>query len=442
MNHLLYGAALAAATRVMSGEVQIDGRARCALESAADAMEDVHRTVDGLSIERPGTWFRFARRLLQRSLNEPDIEWTQQWLEQEGYTREEDRLPSLWLELCSRAPRTIAYRQDREVVWRYQVGEEHFFITMAVGKSLQTSGSRWSRVCPEVRLPGDRTRYRRVQRAIARFFWQERTSLLLDYVNDDVHFVDSDDDGPGYVGPMTSQFETWARYREEGIRRCVLLQGTPGTGKSTFAREAARRLSSRTVFMTSAAANDISASDWQLMLEMLEPEMVVIDDVDRLSESTLEGNLRMFEEHHCKVPFIIFTSNDHAQLPRPMRRPGRIDQILKMDEPEAEVLEYVIVELAKREGVEIPPERLPELVTLAQETSTAHVVELLRRARVEGWNRAPLECDITFGDGFVEQTRDDDLRRLDRLDLEREAISRARISPAARESLLADLPFD
>lgn len=401
MNHLIYGAALSAASRIMSGEVTIDGRLKSAVESTTHAMEDVSRTVGDLSVDKPATWARFARRLLQRSLNEKTIEWSEQWLDQRGYTRRESRLGALWLELCNRAPKSIAYREDREIIWRFDLGDGHFFIPLHVGESLSREGSSYPMGSHEVRLPEDPAAFEQLKRAIADFFWRGRQAVFVDRVGESEQFIDADQEGPGYVGPLNDQLEVWARYRDAGIRRCVLLQGVPGNGKSTFARQAARRLSNRTVILSSEAASNISASDWQLMLEVLRPEMIVIDDVDRLADSVLEGRLRMFEEQHCDVPFIIFTSNDHTRLPRPMRRPGRIDQILELDEPDRSVLEYVVGELAARQGVEIPAGRLDHLVDIAEETSTAHVVELLRRARVEGWDAQPLACDITFGDGFV-----------------------------------------
>ena len=89
-----------------------------------------------------------------------------------------------------------------------------------------------------------------------------------------------------------------------------------------------------------------------------------------------------------------------------MRRPGRIDQILQLDQPARPVVEQIVRELAVREGVEIPAERLPALVEIGCEMSIAHVVEALRRARVEGWQHTSLPCDITFGEGFVEDSRE------------------------------------
>lgn len=401
MNHMLLGAGLSAASRLLSGEVQIEGKARAALEGALCAIEDVYEVVDDLSAYHPSSWFGFARRLLKRSMNEPDIQWTEQWLELEGYVREEDRLPALWIDLCSRAPRTIAFREDREVVWRYQVGAGQFYIPLDVGTSIRRSGSSWRHPTVEVRLPSCPVEYARFRTAVADFFWLERDAVLIDHVTDHVEFIAAEVDGPRYIGPLTSQLDRWERYRTQGLRRCVLLQGAPGSGKSTFACEAARRLSGRTVFMTSAAVNDIGASDWQLLLELLMPEMVVVDDVDRVTDACLERNLRMFEESHCPVPFILFTSNDHTKLPRPMRRPGRIDQILRTDEPDRSVILDVIQTLAAREGVSVPAARIPTLIDIAETTSTAHVVELFRRARVEGWDAERLTCDITFGDGFA-----------------------------------------
>lgn len=138
-----------------------------------------------------------------------------------------------------------------------------------------------------------------------------------------------------------------------------------------------------------------------------------------------------------------------------MRRPGRIDQILRLDQPDRVVLEHVVQELARRERVEVPRERMHMLVALAEETSTAHVVELLRRARIEGWDAPRLDCDITFERGFVEDARGDERKRLERyferkqiktsqelIADERRAIMNANLSPTMRAELLAGLPVE
>jgi ATP-dependent 26S proteasome regulatory subunit len=195
--------------------------------------------------------------------------------------------------------------------------------------------------------------------------------------------------------------EELGHFRAQGLRRNILFQGKPGTGKSTLCREAARRLSSRTLILTSEYLSNVAASEWKMLLQMLDPEMVIVDDIDRISYN-LESKLSLFEEGHCDVPYILMTSNDHETLPQALRRPGRIDMIFKLDDPEPWVLDEVIRGLAEREGVEIPTEHLEHLRKIAQETSTAHVVEVFRRAKVQGWGYE-LNGDITYTDGFRPQ---------------------------------------
>lgn len=116
--------------------------------------------------------------------------------------------------------------------------------------------------------------------------------------------------------------EGWQAFRRAGLRRNVLIQGPPGSGKSTFCAQAARTLSSRTLILTSEFFQNIGSAQWCALLEILAPEAVIVDDIDRAGEHSLESKLRLFEEGYCDVPFVFFTTNDHLKLPVFMRRPG------------------------------------------------------------------------------------------------------------------------
>ena len=180
------------------------------------------------------------------------------------------------------------------------------------------------------------------------------------------------------------------------MRRNVLLQGEPGTGKSTFCLHAARELSRRTILLTPDGYESMGINEWRKLLEVLAPEMVIVDDIDRVGEHTIEARLRLFEEGYCEVPYSLFTSNDHTRLPRAMRRPGRVDELIRVTPPGEALCDELINRLAERVGVSIPAEERPRLRQLMRERSNAHVIELLRRAQVLGWAQVTFPEDITF----------------------------------------------
>ena len=241
-----------------------------------------------------------------------------------------------------------------------------------------------------------------LREGIAQALWHRRRALLLDVVEDrKLAMSPLSVAERTYYGPKLANIEDWDKFRRRGLRRNILLQGPPGCGKSTFCLHAARTLSDRTLMLTPDFYDQVGAAQWTNIAEYLKPQMVIIDDVDRVGTRSLETKLRLFEEGYCDIPFVLFTSNDHQRLPAPMRRPGRIDQIIVFESPAKPLRWKLIREMATREGIEeVPDEHLESLDLVLRDQSTAHLVELLRRAKVLGWQEAlePEDGDITFGD--------------------------------------------
>jgi hypothetical protein len=132
-----------------------------------------------------------------------------------------------------------------------------------------------------------------------------------------------------------------------------------------------------------------------MLINDFDPEMILVDDIDRCDHS-LNQKLHLFEDKHCEVPLVIFTSNHYRQLPDAFKRPGRVDQIIEMMDPPESVRYDVIRSLGEQEGVDIPEEKIPLLDIIYQEYPGAYVVELLRRCDIEGWDYQIPEYGLTF----------------------------------------------
>lgn len=234
---------------------------------------------------------------------------------------------------------------------------------------------------------------------LASIFWEDkkiiRAGMPEDQSNKDSFVEEIDFDGREYEGPLTELYDTLSKYIENDTRRCILFQGPPGTGKSTLAYNLAERISGRTVVLTHDFLRSVYEEEWIEFMNIFQPEMILVDDIDRCAHQ-VESNLELFEERYCMVPLIVFTSNHYGQLPAAFKRPGRVDQIVKMQDPPESVRREVIKSLADQEDVEIPEDKFPILDMIYQEYPGAYIVELLRRCDVEGWDYEIPEYGLTF----------------------------------------------
>lgn len=199
-----------------------------------------------------------------------------------------------------------------------------------------------------------------------------------------------------YQGDALSLIPEWKLFMEKGIRRCVCLHGAPGTGKSTLARTAVKEINRRTLRVSQKAFYRANFTSWTQILALINPEILILDDIDRIRD--LEEYLDRFEDSYYKVPLTIFTSNDLKRLPDAFKRPGRIDQIIELEDPNPEVQLAVLRSFLKMEGLEgeIPLHRIPFMAELYRLYSGAYAVEYVRRIVVFGWDYILPKGDITF----------------------------------------------
>lgn len=127
--------------------------------------------------------------------------------------------------------------------------------------------------------------------------------------------------------------EVWARvepYIVQGKPRSVLLDGPPGSGKSTMTRrlldltEGVLGRPIRVVRIPVADFAYLRPSSADAALRLLQPDAVVIDDFDRMLGS--DSLLDFLEHARRRSRIMIGTCNDSSKLSLAVRRPERFDR--------------------------------------------------------------------------------------------------------------------
>lgn len=123
---------------------------------------------------------------------------------------------------------------------------------------------------------------------------------------------------------------------DKNIFRGILLYGNPGTGKSACSLYVAHALNMRTLHLKSIS-NNIEVSLLKEIINTYEPDIIIIDDLDR-SSMLQSGYLELLEfvSNNCK--FIFATVNNISNFDKALLRPGRFDEIIKFNSLDHKIL--------------------------------------------------------------------------------------------------------
>jgi hypothetical protein len=174
-----------------------------------------------------------------------------------------------------------------------------------------------------------------------------------------------------------------------GLKRGVLLCGAPGTGKTHTIRYLIGRLPEFTVVqLTGVGLQFIRAAC--ALARMVEPAMVVLEDVDLIAESrvTARGmdNPLLYQVLNemdglagdADVAFLLTTNRADLLEPALAQRPGRVDLSVEVPLPDADARR----DLCRLYGpsLRLSESELDEVVTATEGRTASYFAELARRA--------------------------------------------------------------
>jgi cell division protease FtsH len=168
-----------------------------------------------------------------------------------------------------------------------------------------------------------------------------------------------------------------------------LFYGPPGTGKTHTIRYLAGSLQGHTTLLISAEQVALLA-DYMTLARLLQPSLVVIEDVDLIArdraqmqdgrtEVLLNKLLNEMDglKEDCEILFILTTNRPEDLEAALASRPGRIDQAIEFPLPDDQG-RAKLVRLYSR-GLNVSDDLVDDIVRRTANVSASFIKELMRR---------------------------------------------------------------
>lgn len=169
---------------------------------------------------------------------------------------------------------------------------------------------------------------------------RKNTKMVLN--SDEARVIFEEDDA--FESKLSKRAVDYAEYLKKplaaGVPRSVMFYGPPGTGKSTLARTIIDRMGLRSFRIRIGDLGQLDNSTLFEAINIFQPDAVILDDFDRTHhQAQLLETLEYFQE---KVKLVIVTVNNKRKLDDALLRPGRIDELILIDQMDEEVVKHVL----------------------------------------------------------------------------------------------------
>lgn len=156
-------------------------------------------------------------------------------------------------------------------------------------------------------------------------------------------------------------------------RAGLLLEGPPGSGKTTLARRIATDLAGETTVIY--ATTEVEIEKIFAFAQRYEPALLILEDVESFFGERGNSNFSEFLNaldglEQCDGMMVLATSNDSSDFDDAVRRPGRLERRAII----ADVREEAHAEMVLARLPEESPENVQELVEIIREKSATKAV--------------------------------------------------------------------
>lgn len=145
----------------------------------------------------------------------------------------------------------------------------------------------------------------------------------------------------GFDTSVTKQYiQEIKAYREKGFQRSLLFFGPPGTGKTSASAAILAACSSKTLILPNI--NEMRPPWFQFNCKLLEPDAVLLEDIDHYNDGNIYQLLSIIEFLNKKNVLLIATCNKICQLDDALIRAGRFDELIEIKNLPEEVLDLLM----------------------------------------------------------------------------------------------------
>ena len=212
-------------------------------------------------------------------------------------------------------------------------------------------------------------------------FWEKHSSgrVMISEVDNKLKITDDSTIEEFIITKKSVEFAEYIKeFINQGYGRSLLFYGPPGSGKSNLVGGLCKTLDLKVLRFANLLA--FNRNFIVQLIEIMEPDAIILDDIDNLSLDNIGDLLTRLESFNKRKKLIFATANQVTKLDDALIRPGRFDQAIEINHLDEEVLRALI-------------DHDNDIYEVVKNFPVAFTVELMTRVKVLGKDRALANID-------------------------------------------------